>query len=247
MSFTSDLSVDEVLLIEEAGFEPLEFVMGSSYFHLGWAPTMWSVNQELTTISALMLRARWTAMQRLIAQAQQVGADGVVGMNIEIEREGHHAEFAAIGTAVRRRAGDGGAWRTRHGHPFTCNLSGKDFWALVRGGYRPVSLAHGVCVYHVAHQSLKQWLSTNSYANYEHPQFTQALYDARELAMERVQYEAQQAGATGVVGVRVEEGSHGWSSHIIEFCVFGSGVIPIVDERHETHEPPKAVMNVCDE
>ena len=61
-----------------------------------------------------------------------MGADGVVGMRLEMEREGHHAEFVAMGTAVRRRTGDGAAWRDRHGRPFTSDLSGVDFWALVR-------------------------------------------------------------------------------------------------------------------
>ena len=33
--FTSDLSVNEFLMIEEAGFEPVGFVMGCSFFHIG--------------------------------------------------------------------------------------------------------------------------------------------------------------------------------------------------------------------
>jgi len=34
--WTSDLSVSEFALLDAAGFEPLEFVMGSSVFHIGW-------------------------------------------------------------------------------------------------------------------------------------------------------------------------------------------------------------------
>jgi hypothetical protein len=33
--FTSDLSVDEFLLVKSAGFEPLGFVVGSSIYHIG--------------------------------------------------------------------------------------------------------------------------------------------------------------------------------------------------------------------
>lgn len=33
--FTSDLSVNEFLLVKEAGFHPLGFVMGSSIYHIG--------------------------------------------------------------------------------------------------------------------------------------------------------------------------------------------------------------------
>ena len=33
--FTSDLSVSEYVLLGEAGFEPLGFVVGSSIYHIG--------------------------------------------------------------------------------------------------------------------------------------------------------------------------------------------------------------------
>jgi uncharacterized protein YbjQ (UPF0145 family) len=196
-----------------------------------------------------MLNARRVAMQRLVAHAQALGADGVVGMRIEMESEGHNAEFTAYGTAVRRRDGHGAAWHDRHGRPFTCDLSGEDFWGLVRGGFRPVALCHGVCVYHVAHKTLGQWFSSMKQVsqNMEQPQFTQALYDARELAMERMQWEAQDAGGTGLVGVEVRESSHGWESHIIEFVGVGTAILPIADQRHEVHEPTKVVIFTTDD
>ena len=79
------------------------------------------------------------------------------------------------------------------------------------------------------------------------PAFTQALYDARELAMGRMQWDAQAAGATaGLVGVSVEESSHGWDRHIIEMIALGTGVAPIADSTHETHEPPRVVIGVQD-
>src|SRR3954465_6182983 len=34
--FTSDLSVNEFLLVKEAGFEPLGLVVGSSIYHIGF-------------------------------------------------------------------------------------------------------------------------------------------------------------------------------------------------------------------
>jgi uncharacterized protein YbjQ (UPF0145 family) len=241
MIFTSDLSIDEILLVREAGFEPLELVQGSSYYHIGWSSAPWTSNTELATQSQVMLGARHLAMSRLLEQAKAVGADGVVGMRLEIEREGHHAEFIAMGTAVKKSAGDGASWRDRWGRPFTCDLSGADFWALVRAGYRPVMLAHGVCVYHIAHKTLGQWLSSldQSLYNQENPQYTQALYDARELAMSRMQYEAHEAGATaGVVAVDVREGSHGWGSHVLELVAVGTGVAPIDAIGHETHDAP---------
>jgi uncharacterized protein YbjQ (UPF0145 family) len=242
MAFTSDLTIDEVLLLEEVGFEPLELVLGSSYFHIGWQSSPWSQNMELGDISRMMHGARLTAMQRAVQQAAAFGADGVVGVRLEIEREGHNAEFTVIGTAVKRRAGDGVKWRKPRGDPFTCDLSGVDFWALVRGGFRPVGLAYGVCVYHVAHQTLAGWFSSVG-QNMEMPTFTQALSDAREIAMGRMQMEAQQMGGNaGIVGVEVHEGSHGWGSHVIEFAAVGTAILPVDDAGHEVHEKAKMVI-----
>ena len=43
--FTSDLSVSEYVLLGEAGFEPLGFVVGSSIYHVGLQAGRWSQNQ----------------------------------------------------------------------------------------------------------------------------------------------------------------------------------------------------------
>ena len=58
----------------------------------------------------------------------------------------------------------------------------------------------GSCVYHVAHRGMLQSMAQTG-RNVELPNFTQALYDARELAMERMQAEAQESTAEGIVGV----------------------------------------------
>jgi uncharacterized protein YbjQ (UPF0145 family) len=62
------------------------------------------------------------------------------------------------------------------------------------------------------------------------PTFTQALYEARELAQERMQNEAEVLQARGIVGAQIIEGSHGWGSHVIEFFAVGTAVVPAEDE-----------------
>jgi hypothetical protein len=42
--FTSDLSVDEFLLVEQAGFQALGLVLGSSIYHVGFQWQKWSVS-----------------------------------------------------------------------------------------------------------------------------------------------------------------------------------------------------------
>jgi uncharacterized protein YbjQ (UPF0145 family) len=143
------------------------------------------------------------------------------------------AEFIAVGTAVKHR--DGVLHRTPNGRPFTSDLSGQDFATLLRAGYRPAGLVMGNCVYHVARQGMLASLKQIG-RNVEMPNFTQALYEARELAMERMQNEADEAKSDGIVGARIIERSHGWGSHVIEFFAIGTAVIS-VSEEHEIERP----------
>ena len=78
--------------------------------------------------------------------------------------------------------------------------------------------------------------------NVELTNFSQALYDAREIAMERMQEEASRAGAEGVVGVDLHEGNHGWGTHVIEFFAIGTAVMPISTEIDPASIPDPALV-----
>jgi len=54
---------------------------------------------------------------------------------------------------------------------------------------------------------------------------TPTIYEAREIAIERMQFEAAAAKAEGVVGVDIREGSYGWHTHVIEFFAIGTAVV----------------------
>ena len=242
--FTSDLSVNEFLLVKEAGFEPLGLVIGSSIYHVGIQYGSWKQNQELDVLSQAMYHARDLAMTRMEEEADQLGADGVVGVRLDVSRHewgGDLAEFIAVGTAVRHR--DGVLHRANNGRPFTSDLTGQDFYTLLSAGYRPLGLVMGTCVYHVAHQGLGGWFKRIG-RNAEMPNFTQALYDARELAMERMQYEAVALQSEGIVGVQLTEGSHGWDSHVIEYFAIGTAVMPTSDDH--TIPKPSFVLSLND-
>ena len=234
--FTSDLSINEFLLVKQAGFEPLGLVLGSSIYHIGFQQANWSRNQEMGVLTQAMYHARELAMTRMEEEADQLGADGVVGVRLDIGRYewgADLAEFIAVGTAVKHRGGE--LHRAPNGRPFTSDLSGQDFFTLLRAGYRPVGLVMGNCVYHVAHQGLRAaWRQIGR--NQEMPTYTQALYQARELAMERMQTEASEVQAGGIVGAQIIERSHGWGSHVIEFFAIGTGVVPSRDD-HVIEQP----------
>ena len=239
--FTSDLSVNEFLLIKEAGFHPRGLVVGSSIYHIGFSAKGWSTSREVQTLTQAMYAARELAMSRMEEEAAVLGADGVVGVRLDVgfyEWGRGTAEFLALGTAVS--AEDGGNWKTPEGKPFTSDLSGQDFWTLLQAGHAPLGLVMGTCVYHVAHQGMFKAMG-NIGQNKEMPNFTQALYEARELAMERMQDEAKKVGAEGIVGVQIQEKSHVWGSHTIEFFSMGTAVRKLPDREIAT---PRMVLSL---
>jgi len=239
--FTSDLSVNEFLLIKEAGFHPRGLVVGSSIYHIGFQTKGWSTSREVQTLTQAMYAARELAMSRMEEEAAVLGADGVVGVRLDVgfyEWGRGTAEFLALGTAVS--AEDGGNWKTPEGKPFTSDLSGQDFWTLLQAGHAPLGLVMGTCVYHVAHQGMFKAMG-NIGQNKEMPNFTQALYEARELAMERMQDEAKKVGAEGIVGVQIQEKSHVWGSHTIEFFSMGTAVRKLPDREIAT---PRMVLSL---
>jgi len=226
--FTSDLSIDEFLLVEQAGFEALGLVLGSSIYHVGFQWQKWTVSQELPVLTRAMYEARELAMTRMEEEADLLGADGVVGVRLVFKQYAMDEgvlEFQAIGTAIRHRERQG-SLRTKDNRPFTSDLSGQDLWKLIRGGYSPVSLSMGACVFHIAHLSFMQALKQVG-RNQEMKVYTEATYAARELALERMQTEAAQRGGVGVVGARVEESNWGWGANAIEFFAVGTAVAPL--------------------
>ena len=102
--FTSDLSVNEFLLVREVGFRPVGLVLGTSIYHVGLQIGRWGKNQELDVLSQAMYHARELAMTRMEAEADALGADGIVGVRLDVELKefgSDIAEFIAVGTAVK--------------------------------------------------------------------------------------------------------------------------------------------------
>lgn len=246
--FTTDFSVNEFLLVRKAGFEPIGLCVGTCVYHVGIQYGGWKKNQELDVLSEAMYRARELAMSRMRAEATAMGADGIVGVKLTIKRlewDLHLLEFIAIGTGVVHGDGHRG-FRAHDGGPFTSDLSGQDFWCLLHSGYRPVEMVMGTCVYHVAHRGMLAGIASVG-RNVELENYTSAMYEAREIAVERMQTEAAAAKAEGVVGVDIHEGSHNWQSHVIEFFAIGTAVLPLAEEiAPEKIADPMMVLSVND-
>jgi uncharacterized protein YbjQ (UPF0145 family) len=231
--YTSDLSINEFVLLHGAGFEPIDLVMGVSVYHVGWQSTGMRQQQEVQVLTEAMYHARWNAMSRMQAEADSLGADGIVGVRLQWRSHGdaaEHLEFIAVGTSVRYTP-QPGLYRRPNGQAFSSHLSGQDLVTLLASGHAPLALVLGNCVYHVAAQGFMQTIKQTG-RNVEMPQWTQGNYEARELAMSRMQAEAERDGATGVVGVRFSVDNYIWGSHTLEFYADGTAV-----RKHAEVEP----------
>ncbi len=220
--FTSDLTVNEFLLVKESGFQPLGLVMGSSIYQIAFQPGQQAMPGEIAPLTQALYQARELAMERMEEEADALGADGIVAVRLTLNVHAWGSniiEFLAIGTAVHHLQAQG-SFRTNKGKPFTSDLSGQDFWTLLNAGYRPLGLVMGNCVYYVG-------MPPPMGPNQELAGPTQALYDARELAMERMQAEAEELQSEGIVGVAIEETNHTWGPSVLEFSAVGTAVVAI--------------------
>jgi uncharacterized protein YbjQ (UPF0145 family) len=265
----SELGARELVTLVRAGYVPRGLAIGVSVFDAGFASFMSDTTRELTALSESMHGARAMAMQRLTDEALRLGAEGVVGVRVEVEhhrwRGGHTvARFVAVGTAIAVDYGHAPDAIVRApslglgggGRPFTSDLSATDFVSLLRAGYRPVALAFGNSAWEISSQALRA--QRFNFANVELAEHTQALYDAREMAMLRLEQELfarHPAGSRdapiGVVGMTVSEDVHeieGWQRRgsIVECTAVGTAVahLPDGDPRRAGESAPAIVMPV---
>lgn len=213
--FTSDLSVSEFALGHQVGLRPVCQVMGSSVYQVGYQglPSDYfsggftqQQSQELPVLTRAWNDARGRAVNRLAEEARLAGADAVVGVRV---RRGEHdwaagaIEYVVVGTAVRVP----GARRDRE--PVITDLSVQDYWKLTRTGVQPVGLLAATSVFFVVPSSGAQISRMLTAArNQEYPEYTRGIYAARELALTHVTTQAQMVGATGVVGVQIDQEIH---------------------------------------
>ena len=119
-AFTSDLSGQEFWLVVDKGYTPLGMVLGNCVYSMGafrgWvAQLKGAFRGEVGDVSRLMYDARELALSRMQAEADALGADGVVGVDLKIEylHDGEWMEVTAIGTAVKYVGEAAGASNSR--------------------------------------------------------------------------------------------------------------------------------------
>ncbi|MHB1088116.1 MAG: heavy metal-binding domain-containing protein [Acidimicrobiales bacterium] len=227
---TSDLSIDEELNLHSVGWQPVELVSGVSAFSV--ASGLWNWGQgEILGATRAHESAFTNALLQLQRDAAHAGGHGVVGVRVERAVHPSHVEVSLVGTAVRPVAHSSSAPPSI----FTSDLSGRDFALLAMAGWRPLGLAHGASFVYAPRRQMSAVLAQQT-QNVELTNFTNAIYVARETAMERLQATALSLGGTGVVQVRVVEGPMAFASHAIGFATWGT-VVRLAGDAHQRMDP----------
>jgi uncharacterized protein YbjQ (UPF0145 family) len=226
---TSDLSVDEGLLLHAAGWEPLDLVVGVGVVSIPYGVWQWGQG-EISVASDAHNGAVRLASQQLRGECDKVQGYGVVGVRVEVEVRQHHVDVELVGTAVRPI--NGGAHK---GNAFLSDLSARDFTLLKSAGWMPVGLAFGASFVYAPRRTAGTAMRQST-QNVELTNFTEAMYSARESAMERMQRSALNDKGEGVVNVRVTEGPMYFAKHAVGFTAWGT-TVKLVADQHQYVRP----------
>lgn len=220
---TSDLTIDELLLLHSIGWEPCDVVFGVSWWSVPWGAWQWQTG-EIAEASQAFAGAMSEASDRMRSECADSGGSGVVGVEIELSVRPHHIAVSLTGTAVRRIE------HPSTGFDFLSDLSARDFVLLTWSGWEPLDLAAGASFVTAPRRSARQWAAQQG-QNTELPHLTEALYQAREGAMLRMQESGLAASGDGVVNVKLREGPLGHNPRIMMFIGLGTTVRLRADEH----------------
>jgi uncharacterized protein YbjQ (UPF0145 family) len=245
-AFTSGLSVGDFALAKLDDVRPICQVMGSSVYKVGWQNYPWSGSwadgslTELRQLTDAWNHARELALGRLQQEAELAGCHAVVDVTFGANRHEFLAgelEIVVNGTAVHLP--EGGET------PILTDLSLPDYTLLRRAGYRPVGVVTSTSVFYVV-PSYSQRRATRSGSgwfaapNQELRDFTQGIYAAREMALERASEQGRRLGAGGMIGMRIEHhiatrerGSEGnkRTDLIVTFHTLGTAIADAAEHR----------------
>ncbi|MEI6553397.1 MAG: heavy metal-binding domain-containing protein [bacterium] len=221
LKFSTSTDGQDMYAQIDSGYDPLKFVFGNVAYSIGMTGGIIGAFKtlgrgEIKEYSNIFNQTRHLALERIIKEAKDVGANAVVGIETTILPFGLGGikEMLMIGTASKNA-------NLPTDSVVTSDLTQQEMWNLNKIGYTPLKLLIGTSVYSLGlvggiMSSLK------SLTKGEIPELSSLIYEARENALAIINKEAEAIGADEVVGVKTHVYQLG--SGLIEFMAIGTAV-----------------------
>ncbi|MGH7141119.1 MAG: heavy metal-binding domain-containing protein [Minisyncoccia bacterium] len=244
-AFSSSADGQELYCQIDAGYTPKRFVFGNVAYSIGIGRGVTGlfrqlVRGEVPQYTEIFTKTRNLALDRIVAEAKQAGANAVVNIRAQIlpiSGAGYGMqEMILIGTASHNPALPPAA----ADQPATSDLINQELWSLANKGYVPLKLMMGTSVYALGLVG-GITLFFKSFRRGEIPELTKLVYEAREKSITKIKNEAARIGADDVVGVKIYLYELG--SGLIEVLAIGTAV---KREGGATQSPallPQAIIN----
>ena len=224
-AFTTSADAQELWCQEDSGYAPVAFAMGNVAYSIGVGRGITGAFKQLQKgevkqYSDIFTHTRNLALQRIVGEAQSVGANAVVGIKTSILPFGGTGvqEMLMVGTAARHDMSD--AHFARMGVT-TSDLTAEEAWNLAKIGYSPLMLVLGTSVYSLGFVG-GLMASFKNYVKGEISELTELIYAAREESLGKVRAQASSIGADDVVGVKTY--IYDLGGGLIEFLAIGTAV-----------------------
>ncbi len=198
--FTSAGSAQELYCHLDAGFVPVSHAFGNIAYSMGvgggFLGALKTLGRgEIKEYSDVFNHTRHHALDRLVTQARNDGANAVLGIRTSILPWAGLHEMVMTGTAARHNS----LPRQADLAPVTSDLTGEELWAMVSLGYAPVKLLMSTSIYSLGF--VGGFLAAfKSFTRGEVSELTSLIHDAREIAIDRIKREADALGAEEVGG-----------------------------------------------
>jgi uncharacterized protein YbjQ (UPF0145 family) len=243
--FTTSADAQELFCQWDAGYAPLSFVFGNVAYSIGIGKSLLGelrqlAKGEVKQYSEIFNTTRNLALQRIMQEAQNKGANSVVGIRTTILPIGVSGvqEMVMIGTASYNQ--EVSSIASSVGGIITSDLTAEETWNIAKLGYAPMKLVLGTSVYSLGVAGGIKAAFRNLVKG-EQKELTQMIYGAREESLKKIQEQAEAINADDVLGIKTYIYNVG--NDVIEFLAIGTAVKRVdgITTRSE-QLPPQAII-----
>lgn len=193
------LSGNEIYCLSIKGYDAGDFVVGNCVNSMGFLRSLSSalgnlVGGEVTEVTQQIHDARQTAFARMVAEAKQCQAEGVVGVFSGLMHQSGHTEFLFTGSCVHSREATGQRF-------FTAADNAQELFCHMDAGYLPRQHVFGNIAYSIGVTG-GLFGALKTLGRGEVSEYSDIFNATRHRALNRLVSEGKREGGNAVVGIR---------------------------------------------